>query len=178
MSEPPKDLPINTPPASKAAPAADGEVDGQPSKKGQKKAEAKAKKEAEKARKAAEREAAAATTSTSSAVANDAAKGRYGEANYPSKAKGDKVQLKDLGEEHVGKTIKFRGGVQNVRKQSAKMMFLELRAFGSFGAEVQTIQALVVEKNEGEDVVDRAMIKWCAGLSSESCVEVQVCCHC
>ena len=170
MAEETKELTLNPPPAE--AQGADGE--GGESKKGKKKAEAKAKKEAEKARKAAEREAAAQASGAASA-GEDLAKDNYGDPTATSKIEGLSIPLKDLTEEHVGKSIKFRGFLQQSRKQGAKMVFLELRASGSFGAAVQTIQAIVVESAEGEAVVSRPMVKWIGSLSLESWIEVQVC---
>jgi len=170
MAEETKELTLNPPPTD--APAADGE--GGESKKGKKKAEAKAKKEAEKLKKAAEREAAAAASGAASGGGEDIAKDNYGSSSATSKIEGLSIPLKDLTEEHVGKTIAFRGFLQQSRKQGAKMAFLELRASGSYGASVQTIQAIVVESAEGEAVVSRPMVKWIASLSLESWIEVQV----
>ena len=169
MAEETKELTLNPPPADN--PAAEGE--GGESKKGKKKAEAKAKKEAEKLRKAAEREAAAQASGAASA-GEDVAKDNYGEASSSSKLEGLSIALKDLTEEHVGKSIKFRGFLQQSRKQGAKMVFLELRASGSFGADIQTIQAIVVENAEGEAVVSRPMVKWIGSLSLESWIDIQV----
>jgi hypothetical protein len=78
------------------------------SKKGAKKAEAKAKKEAEKARKAAEREAAAASSSSAANI-EDLAKENYGDIKTATGLPaGEFTKLEQIGEEHVGKTVKLR----------------------------------------------------------------------
>lgn len=78
---------------------------------------------------------------------------------------GEKIELKNLGEEHVGKTVQFTASLQNARKQGAKMCFTELRASRDW-----SVQALVVE-GEG---VSRQMVKWTTGLSVEGFVNVEV----
>lgn len=61
-------------------------------------------KEAEKARRAAER--AAASSQTAAVQTEDLAKDNYGnETQYPE---GTEITLKNLGEEHVGKTVVLR----------------------------------------------------------------------
>jgi aspartyl/asparaginyl-tRNA synthetase len=79
---------------------------------------------------------------------------------------GERLELKDLSEEHAGKTFRFYAFLQNVRKQGAKMAFTELRSTG----EPWSAQALVVE---GENV-SRQMVKWTNGLTTESYVAVEV----
>jgi aspartyl-tRNA synthetase len=137
------------------------------SKKGAKKAEAKAKKEAEKARKAAEREAAAASSSTS-ASAEDLAKDNYGDVKTATGLPaGAFTKLAEIGEAHVGKTVKLRGYIQNSRMQGAKMAFIELREVSSWA-----IQGVVAASAEGTPV-SRQMVKWIGGLKLESYVLVQ-----
>lgn len=108
------------PPA--AAPAAEGAEGEGPSKKAQKKAEAKAKKEAEKARRAAEREAAAKAAGKSTGPTEDLAKDNYGlvkerKGQFELSADVEDVNLKNIGEEHVGKAVIVRAWVQNARIQ-------------------------------------------------------------
>ncbi|KAE9372591.1 aspartyl-tRNA synthetase-like protein [Stipitochalara longipes BDJ] len=137
------------------------------SKKGAKKAEAKAKKEAEKARKAAEREAAAASSSTA-ASAEDLAKGNYGDIKTATGLPaGEFTKLEQIGEAHVGKTIKLRGYIQNSRMQGAKMAFVELREVGTWA-----IQGVVAASAEGTPV-SRQMVKWIGGIKLESYVVVE-----
>lgn len=156
-------------------PAAEGAEDGATvSKKAAKKAEAKAKKEAEKAKRAAEREAAmqASGKGGASGPAEDLAKDSYG--NVKDKAEPIQlspeavdVSLKDIGKEHVGKTIVLRAWIQNARIQGAKMAFVELREEGSW-----TIQGVVSASPEGTPV-SRPMVKWIAGINPESFVIVE-----
>ncbi|CAJ2504510.1 Uu.00g119040.m01.CDS01 [Anthostomella pinea] len=161
MSEPP----VDPAQASGAAPPAEGEAG--PSKKGAKKAEAKAKKEAEKARKAAEREAAAAAQKAASGGNEDLAKDNYGEITPTTKVDAEKVQLKKLGEEHVGKTVKLRAWIQNARMQGAKMAFVELREERNW-----SIQGVMAASPEGKPV-SKQMVKWVGALRLESFVLVE-----
>lgn len=112
--------PAETPAAAPAAEGAEG-AEG-PSKKAQKKAEAKAKKEAEKARRAAEREAAAKAAGKSTGPTEDLAKDNYGvvkerKGQFELSADVEDVNLKNIGEEHVGKAVIVRAWVQNARIQ-------------------------------------------------------------
>jgi hypothetical protein len=137
------------------------------SKKGAKKAEAKAKKEAEKARKAAEREAAAASSSAG-AAAEDLAKENYGDIKTATGLpKGAFTKLAEIGEKHIGQTIKLRGYIQNSRMQGAKMAFIELREMGSWA-----IQGVVAASAEGKPV-SKQMVKWIGGIKLESYVVVE-----
>ncbi|KAI0110978.1 aspartyl-tRNA synthetase [Hypoxylon sp. NC0597] len=164
------EAPVDPAQASGAAPPAEGEAPAQ-SKKGAKKAEAKAKKEAEKARKAAEREAAAAAQKAASGGNEDLAKDNYGdishETTHTTRVAADKVQLKHLGDEHIGKTIKLRAWIQNARMQGAKMAFLELREERNW-----SIQAVVAASAEGKPV-SKQMVKWVGALRLESFVLVE-----
>ncbi|KAI1632341.1 hypothetical protein F4809DRAFT_628159 [Biscogniauxia mediterranea] len=162
MSEPPADKPQE----SGSAPPAEGEAPAQ-SKKGAKKAEAKAKKEAEKARKAAEREAAAAAQKAASGGNEDLAKENYGDITSTTRIDVEKVQLKKLGEEHLGKTVKLRAWIQNARMQGAKMAFVELREERNW-----TIQGVMSASAEGKPV-SKQMVKWVGALNLESFVLVE-----
>ena len=132
-------------PATGSTPAGGDGAAGEVSKKGAKKAEAKAKKEAEKARKAAEREALAASSSAAASIDN--AKDNYGQISHTTKIPANIAHLRDLGEEHVGKTVKVRAWIQNARMQGAKMAFVELREEGNWT--VQGVVAATAEKKEG-----------------------------
>jgi len=161
-SEQPKEVP--TDPALTPA-TAGGEDPAAPSKKGAKKAEAKAKKEAEKARKAAEREAAAAASS--SAAAEDLAKDNYGSTYRSGQIEAPITHLRELGEEHVDKTIKLRAWIQNSRAQGAKMCFVELREEGNW-----TVQGVLAASADGKGV-SKQMVKWVVGVKLESFVVVE-----
>ncbi|KAJ1336097.1 aspartyl-tRNA synthetase [Microdochium nivale] len=169
MSEPPAaapeptEAPASAPPAE--APPADGE--GAQSKKGAKKAEAKAKKEAEKARKAAEREAAAAAQKAASGPVEDLAKDNYGDVTPETKVDAERINLKNIGEEHLDKTIKLRGWIQNSRMQGAKMAFIELREERAW-----TIQGVIAASAEGKPV-SKQMVKWAGALRLESFILVE-----
>jgi hypothetical protein len=169
MAEPPKEVPTDpalTPSGSSSTPAPPaGEEGATTSKKGAKKAEAKLKKEQEKARKAAEREASQAASSTASS--EDLAKENYGEITHTTKLEAETVYLRELGEEHVGKTVKVRAWIQNARMQGAKMAFVELREEGNW-----TVQGVVSASPEGKPV-SRQMVKWIGGLKLESFVAVE-----
>ncbi|KAI2472308.1 aspartyl-tRNA synthetase [Annulohypoxylon bovei var. microspora] len=160
------EAPVDPAQASGAVPPADDESPAQ-SKKGAKKAEAKAKKEAEKARKAAEREAAAAAQKAASGGNEDLAKENYGDINHTIRVAAEKVQLKHLGDEHVGKTVKLRAWIQNARMQGAKMAFVELREERNW-----TIQGVVSASAEGKPV-SKQMVKWVGALRLESFVLVE-----
>ncbi|KAM7217348.1 hypothetical protein V8F06_007291 [Rhypophila decipiens] len=145
------------PPADK--PVADGAGEEGPSKKALKKAEAKAKKEAEKAKRAAER-AAAQASQAAAAQTEDLAKDNYGpEKQYPEERE---ITLKELNEDDVGKTVVLRAWLQNVRPQSAKLLFMELREEGNW-----SIQAIAAANAEGAPV-SRQMVKWIGGVNPES----------
>ncbi|KAK4041957.1 aspartyl-tRNA synthetase [Parachaetomium inaequale] len=170
MAEPsanPAPPPAETP---AAAPAAEGGEAGEGgiSKKAAKKAEAKAKKEAEKARRAAE-QAAKAAASGSAAPTEDLAKDNYGQETHETKLSPDvaEVSLKNIGDEHVGKTIELRAWIQNARMQGAKMAFVELREESNW-----SIQGIVAAHPEGTPV-SRQMVKWVGAINPESFVVVE-----
>ncbi|KAI1436970.1 aspartyl-tRNA synthetase [Xylaria sp. CBS 124048] len=163
MSEAPAQEPVQDPAAAPQPAGAEGEAPQ--SKKGAKKAEAKAKKEAEKARKAAEREAAAAAAKKADDV--DLAKENYGDIAPSTKVEAERVSLKNLGEEHLGKTIKLRAWIQNSRMQGAKMAFIELREERSW-----SIQGVIAASAEGKPV-SKQMAKWVGGLHLEGFVLVE-----
>jgi len=154
--------------AQAAGAAAQGGEEGGISKKAAKKAEAKAKKEAEKARRAAE-QAAARAASGAAAQTEDLAKDNYGQETHETKFSPDaiEVSLKNLGEEHVGKTIELRAWLQNARMQGAKMAFVELREEGNWA-----IQGVVAASPEGTPV-SRPMVKWVGAINPESFVVVE-----
>ncbi|KAI4595451.1 hypothetical protein LQW54_007851 [Pestalotiopsis sp. IQ-011] len=163
MSEKPTEDPTQ---AAGAAAAAEGD-DAGPSKKAQKKAEAKAKKEAEKAKKAAEVKAREAAAKAASGGGEDLAKDNYGDIHHTTKVDAEKVKLKDLGEQHLDKTIKLRGWIQNSRMQGAKMAFVELREERNW-----TIQGVMAVSPEGTPV-SKQMVKWTGGIRLESFVLVE-----
>lgn len=151
-----------------AEPPAEGGEGASVSKKAAKKAEAKAKKEAEKARHAAER-AAASAASGAAAQTEDLAKGNYGQETHETKLSPDAIEInvKTLGDEHVGKTVELRAWIQNVRMQGAKMAFLELREEGTW-----SVQGVVAANPEGAPV-SRQMVKWVGAINPESFVVVE-----
>lgn len=150
------------------APDADAEGgDAGPSKKALKKAEAKAKKEAEKARRAAEHQAAQAQAKAAAGNSEDLAKENYGNVTPQTKIDAERVNLRDVSDEHLGKTIKLRAWVQNSRMQGAKMAFVELREERNWA-----IQGVVAANPEGKPV-SRQMVKWIGGINLESFVFVE-----
>ncbi|KAK4239161.1 aspartate--tRNA ligase, cytoplasmic [Achaetomium macrosporum] len=161
-------LPVNSLSGCVRPRSPEGGEDGTISKKAAKKAEAKAKKEAEKARRAAER-AAAAAASGSQAQTEDLAKDNYGQETHETKLSPDVVEinLKTLGEEHVGKKVELRAWIQNARMQSAKIAFVELREEGNW-----SIQDVVAASPEGTPV-SRPMVKWVGSINPESFVVVE-----
>lgn len=134
-----------------------------PSKKALKKAEAKAKKEAEKARRAAEHQASQAAAGDVQDLAVD----NYGKALPKTRVDAERVRLRDIGHEHVGRTVKVRAWIQNSRMQGAKMAFVELREERNWA-----IQGVVAASPEGRPV-SRPMVKWIGGLNLESYVLVE-----
>jgi aspartyl-tRNA synthetase len=138
------------------------------SKKGAKKAEAKAKKEAEKARRAAEREAAAAASKAAGGGGGeDLATENYGNVTNTTKVEAERINLKNITEEHIGKTIKVRAWIQNSRMQGAKMAFVELREERNWA-----VQGVVAASQEGTPV-SRQMVKWIGSLELETFVLVE-----
>lgn len=140
------------------------------SKKGAKKAEAKAKKEAEKARRAAERlaaEAAKGGSGGAGAGGEDLAKDNYGKYSKAARSAAERVNLRALGTEHVGQTVRVRGAVQNSRMQGAKMAFVELREERWW-----SVQCVIAASPEGAPV-SRQMVKWVGSINPESFVEVE-----
>lgn len=163
-SKPPAE---NPPAAAAAGEGGEGGEGAAPSKKALKKAEAKAKKEAEKARRAAEHQAAQAAAKAAAGNAEDLAKENYGEATSRTRVDAERVHLKDLSDEHLGKTIKLRAWIQNSRMQGAKMAFVELREERNWA-----IQGVVAANPEGKPV-SRQMVKWIGGLNLEGFVLVE-----
>ncbi|KAJ0387255.1 hypothetical protein COL922a_002665 [Colletotrichum nupharicola] len=166
MADAPTEKPTENP-AAAAAPA--GEEGGEKqSKKGAKKAEAKAKKEAEKAKRAAERQAAeAAAKAAGGAGGEDLAKDNYGDVTPKTKVDAERVNLKAIGDDHVGKSIKLRAWIQNSRMQGAKMCFVELREERDWA-----IQGVIAASAEGKPV-SKQMVKWIGGISLESFVLIE-----
>ncbi|KAK8000029.1 aspartyl-tRNA synthetase [Apiospora arundinis] len=144
-----------------------GEGAAAQSKKGAKKAEAKAKKEAEKAKRAAERAAAEAQQKAAAGGGEDLAKDNYGNIQPSTKVDAERINLKNLGEEHLGKTIKLRAWIQNSRMQGAKMAFVELREERNWA-----IQGVMSVNPEGKPV-SKQMVKWAGSLNLESFVLVE-----
>ncbi|EEU46933.1 Aspartate--tRNA ligase [Fusarium sp. LHS14.1] len=169
MADAPTEQPTAPPPAEEKAPAAEGGEGGEagPSKKALKKAEAKAKKEAEKARRAAEHEARQAAAKAAAGNTEDLAKDNYGDSTHLTKIDAERIKLRNLGDEHLGKTIKLRAWIQNARMQGAKMAFVELREERDWA-----IQAVVAASPEGAPV-SKQMVKWIGGLNLEGYVLVE-----
>ncbi|KAK7962387.1 aspartate-tRNA ligase [Apiospora aurea] len=167
MSEAPPADPTQA--SGSAPPPEEGAAEGAtaPSKKGAKKAEAKAKKEAEKAKRAAERAAAEAQAKAAAGGGEDLAKDNYGNIQPSTKVDAGRVNLKKLGEEHLGKTIKLRAWIQNSRMQGAKMAFVELREERNWA-----IQGVMSVNPEGKPV-SKQMVKWAGNLNLESFVLVE-----
>ncbi|KAI5464108.1 hypothetical protein BGZ63DRAFT_350411 [Mariannaea sp. PMI_226] len=173
MADAPTDAapPVEKPEAAAAAAAApvEGGEGGEagPSKKALKKAEAKAKKEAEKARRAAEHQAKQAAAKAAAGNTEDLAKANYGDIHHTTKVDAERVALKDINDDHVGKTIKVRAWIQNARMQGAKMAFVELREERNWA-----IQGVVAASPEGTPV-SKQMVKWIGGQRLESYVLVE-----
>ncbi|KYK59902.1 aspartyl-tRNA synthetase [Drechmeria coniospora] len=155
---PPADVPTT------AAASEDGGDAAGPSKKALKKAEAKAKKEAEKARRAAEHQANQAAAKAAAGNTEDLAKDNYGDVTPLIKVGADRVHLRDVGDEHLGKKLKLRAWIQNSRMQGAKMAFVELREERNWA-----IQGVVAASADGKPV-SKQMVKWIGGLNLESFV--------
>ena len=117
-------------------------------------------------------------THVSSSGGEDLARGKYSDTYPPPKVAAPLQYLKDVGEDTVGedtvgedtvgedtvgedtvgKTVQVRAWIQNVRMQSAKMAFVELREERSW-----TIQGVVIASPTGTPV-SRQMVKWVGGL--------------
>lgn len=161
----------NPPPPAENPPAAAGEGaeggEAGPSKKALKKAEAKAKKEAEKARRAAEHQAKQAAAKAAAGNTEDLALDNYGDATHITKVEAERVKVKDIGDEHLGKNIKVRAWIQNARMQGAKMAFVELREERNWA-----VQGVVAASPEGTPV-SKQMVKWIGAIKPESYVLVE-----
>uniref|UniRef100_A0A0D2XGQ0 Aspartyl-tRNA synthetase n=1 Tax=Fusarium oxysporum (strain Fo5176) TaxID=660025 RepID=A0A0D2XGQ0_FUSOF len=159
------------PPPAEQAPAVSGEAveggEAGPSKKALKKAEAKAKKEAEKARRAAEHEARQSAAKAAAGNTEDLAKDNYGDSTHLTKIDAERVKLRNLSDEHLGKTIKLRAWIQNARMQGAKMAFVELREERDWA-----IQGVVAASSEGTPV-SKQMVKWIGSLNLEGYILVE-----
>ncbi|KAM5510616.1 aspartyl-tRNA synthetase [Fusarium oxysporum f. sp. phaseoli] len=159
------------PPPAEQAPAVSGEAveggEAGPSKKALKKAEAKAKKEAEKARRAAEHEARQSAAKAAAGNTEDLAKDNYGDSTHLTKIDAERVKLRNLNDEHLGKTIKLRAWIQNARMQGAKMAFVELREERDWA-----IQGVVAASSEGTPV-SKQMVKWIGSLNLEGYILVE-----
>ncbi|RSM17605.1 hypothetical protein CDV31_003530 [Fusarium ambrosium] len=162
MADAPTEQPTAPPPAEGGEAGEAG-----PSKKALKKAEAKAKKEAEKARRAAEHEARQAAAKAAAGNTEDLAKDNYGDSTHLTKIDAERIKLRNLGDEHLGKTIKLRAWIQNARMQGAKMAFVELREERDWA-----IQAVVAASPEGTPV-SKQMVKWIGSLNLEGYVLVE-----
>ena len=155
--------PVDPAPASGEA----GDDAAGPSKKALKKAEKEAKKAAEKARRAAEHEANQAAAKAAAGSTEDLAKDNYGDSTPQTKVDAERVSLKSVGDELLGKTIKLRACIQNSRMQGAKMAFVELREERDWA-----IQGVVAASAEGKPV-SKQMVKWFGSLNLESFVLVE-----
>ena len=126
----------------------------------------KAAKEKEKAEKAARRQEQE-RQQMEQAQANDTAKHLYGLLSLPSEpsASQEFTDLIDLYDAKENQEVTVDVRIHNARGQSAKLAFLVLRE------DVHTIQAVIAEG--GENRISRQMIKWCAGLNTESIVRVK-----
>lgn len=91
----------------------------------------------------------------------------YGDDHHTIKVEAERVALKDIGNDHLGKTIKVRAWIQNSRMQGAKMAFVELRE-----ERKQAIQGVVAASAEGKPV-SKQMVKWIGALNLESYVLVE-----
>ncbi|KAF5022392.1 hypothetical protein F66182_5565, partial [Fusarium sp. NRRL 66182] len=165
MADTPTEKPTEKTPAA-GGEAVEGDEAG-PSKKALKKAEAKAKKEAEKAKRAAEHEARQAAAKAAAGSTEDLARDNYGDSTHLTKIDAERVKLRNLGDEHLGKTIKVRAWIQNARMQGAKMAFVELREERDWA-----IQGVVAASPEGTPV-SKQMVKWIGALNLEGYVLVE-----
>jgi aspartyl-tRNA synthetase len=130
--------------------------DGAMSKKALKKLEKQRQKEDAKKAKAVE---------LAAAVDEDTAVGLYGKAEMNQSQTLPSTRFVEFGElcDFEGQTVTVLARVLNVRPQGSKMVFLTLRQ-KSF-----TAQALLVKAGN----VSKQMLKFCAGVSSESIVKIE-----
>uniref|UniRef100_L2GCZ4 Aspartate--tRNA ligase, cytoplasmic n=1 Tax=Colletotrichum fructicola (strain Nara gc5) TaxID=1213859 RepID=L2GCZ4_COLFN len=97
----------------------------------------------------------------------DLAKDNYGDVTPKTKVDAERVNLKAIGDDHVGKSIKLRAWIQNSRMQGAKMCFIELREERDWA-----IQGVIAASAEGKPV-SKQMVKWIGGISLESFVLIE-----
>ncbi|KAG8985489.1 aspartate--tRNA ligase dps1, partial [Tulasnella sp. 427] len=128
-------------------------------------------KQAEKDKKAAEKAAKQAELKAAQAAADvDFASQNYGALplNQSQERTGrERIQIANLTDADIGKTILFRARVQTSRPQS-KMVFLHLRQ------RLDSIQALVLQQAE---LVSKQMVKWAGTIVDESIVLVEGVCQ-
>ncbi|EJT99868.1 aspartate-tRNA ligase [Dacryopinax primogenitus] len=140
------------------------EEGAQPSKNALKKAA----KEAEKAAKSAERKARQDAEAAARAAAEvDDAVGNYGvlPLNQSQTKTGEqRVQIESLNANSEGYSVLFRARLHTSRAQGSKMVFVVFRQRQA------TIQGLLQVK---EGAVSRQMLKWVAGITTESIVLVR-----
>ncbi|KAG8985479.1 aspartate--tRNA ligase dps1, partial [Tulasnella sp. 427] len=128
-------------------------------------------KQAEKDKKAAEKAAKQAELKAAQAAADvDFASQNYGALplNQSQERTGrERIQIANLTDADIGKTVLFRARVQTSRPQS-KMVFLHLRQ------RLDSIQALVLQQAE---LVSKQMVKWAGTIVDESIVLVEGVCQ-
>ncbi|KAF1843456.1 aspartyl-tRNA synthetase [Cucurbitaria berberidis CBS 394.84] len=131
----------------------------------------KAQKEKEKAEKKAAAKAKQLVVTQQQEPSEDLAKNNYGrEVSLSTDA--PEINLRSLSEEHIGKPVILRAWVQNVRLQSAKMAFMELREEGNWAIQ-GVLQVTGDADAENAHVISRPMVKWTGALNPESFVVVE-----
>ncbi|KAH7107025.1 aspartate-tRNA ligase [Auriculariales sp. MPI-PUGE-AT-0066] len=157
MSEPAPEAP---PAAVAVDPAAPEEPKG-PSKSELKKAAKKAEKAASKATKAAASAASAPPADVDFAEAFYGTLPLHQSQERPNR---QRTRIESLTPNDEGKTVLFRARINTSRAQGGKMLFLNLRQ------RTVSVQGLMVVAPEK---VSKQMVKWAAGLLSESIVLVE-----
>ncbi|KAG8978621.1 aspartate--tRNA ligase dps1 [Tulasnella sp. 425] len=127
----------------------------------------KEKKAAEKATKQAELKAEKAAKQAELKAAKAAADMDFAAQNYGALEGRERIQIANLTDADVGKTVLFRARVQTSRPQG-KMVFMHLRQ------RLDSIQALVLQQVE---LVSKQMVKWAGTIVDESIVLVEGVCQ-
>lgn len=78
------------------------------------------------------------------------------------------VQVKDIGDEHIGQSIRIRGRISSSRSKG-NMTFVVVRE--SYGS-VQAVLFVNKDKETGKENISKGMVKYAAQISKESIVEV------
>ncbi|KAF7555418.1 hypothetical protein G7046_g6568 [Stylonectria norvegica] len=112
-------------------------------------------------------EAKQAAAKAAAGNTEDLATDNYGPVKPTTRVDAERTKVRDIGEAHLGKTVRIRAWIQNSRMQGAKMVFVELRQDRDWA-----IQGVVAASPEGTPV-SKQMVKWIGAVNLESYVLIE-----